>query len=204
MDSPVALTAAGRQPIDDEAALVDAAQRDPHAFGVFYDRYSTPVYRYLRTRVATDEDAADLTQQVFLRALDALPRYRHGRTPLAAWLFRIARNLLTDAHRRHRSTVTWEIVPEAVHSGDEASTEEAVLRREELRRLQVPLLQLDPEKREAIVLRFMAGLTAREIGAVLGKSEAAIHKQLSRTLRQLKEAYHADQSVPPPPILRPR
>jgi RNA polymerase sigma-70 factor, ECF subfamily len=192
MDSVAALATTGREPIDDEAALVAAAQRDPHAFGVFYDHYSTSVYLYLRTRVATDDDAADLTQQVFLRALHALPRYRHGPTPFAAWLFRIARNLLTDTHRRHRSTVAWDLVPETVHAGDDVGTEETVLRREELRHLQALLLQLEPEKREAVVLRYLAGLTAREIAVVLGKSEAAIHKQLSRTLRQLKEAYHAD------------
>lgn len=178
--------------IDDEAALIAAAQGDPRAFGALYDRYAMPVYRYLRTRVPTDDDAADLTQQVFLRALDALPRYRHGRAPFSAWLFRIARNLATDARRRHRWTVAWDLVPEELHPAEPVGTEEAVLHRETLHQLQRLLLHLDPESREVIALRFMAGLTAREIGAALGKSEAAVHKRLSRTLRRLKEEYHAD------------
>ncbi len=177
---------------DDEAMLVAAAQRDPHAFGVFYQRYATRVYRYLRSHTSTDDEAADLTQQVFLKALDALPRYRHGRTPFAAWLFRIARNGVTDAHRRRRPTLAWDLVPEALHPMTDLSTEETVLRRETLTELQGLLLQLDPEKREVVLLRFMAGLTAREIGTVIGKSEAAVHKQLARSLHSLKELYHVD------------
>jgi RNA polymerase sigma-70 factor (ECF subfamily) len=191
-ESAATLTAVSAEPADDEADLIAAAQRDPRAFGVFYDRYATRVYRYLRARTRSDDEAADLTQQVFLRALDALPRYRHGRTPFAAWLFRIARNSVIDSHRRRRPTIEWDLVPDTLRACEEWGPEERALRREELGRLQRLLLQLEPEKRDVVLLRFMAGLTAREVAAVLGKSEAAIHKQLSRTLHQLKEEYHVD------------
>jgi RNA polymerase sigma-70 factor, ECF subfamily len=191
MHRTIALAAVHVDTSDDEG-LVAAAQRDPRAFGVFYDRYATQVYRYLRSRTPSDDEAADLTQQVFLRALDALPRYRQRGVPVVAWLFRIARNLATDAHRRRRVTVTWDLVPESLQPVEERGTEESVLRREELYELQRLLLQLAPEKREVVVLRFMAGLTAREVAVVIGKSEAAVHKQLARTLRELKEHSHVD------------
>lgn len=176
----------------DEAALVAAAQRDPQAFGVFYERYAQQVYRYLRSRTPTDDEAADLTQQVFLRALDALPKYHHGRVPFAAWLFRIARNSLTDAHRRRRITVTWDLIPDVHQPIEEQGTEDMVLRSEALHDLHVLVSRLEPEKRELILLRFMAGLTTREVAAVVGKSEAAVYKQLTRTLHSLKEHYHVD------------
>ena len=92
-------------PLSDEVALVRAAREEPSAFGTLYDRYLGRIYAYLRARSSNDEEAADLTQQVFLQALDALPRYREGRVPFAAWLFRIARNAAIDSHRRRRTSV---------------------------------------------------------------------------------------------------
>ena len=64
-----------------EAALVRAAQEDLTAFAPLYERYRDRIYAYLRTRTRSAEDAADLTQHVFLQALDALPRYRPQRVP---------------------------------------------------------------------------------------------------------------------------
>src|SRR4051812_40918795 len=92
-------------PESQEADLVQAARREPAAFEPLYRYYLSPVYRYLRLRTASDEEAADLTQQVFLRALAALPDYRSKGLPFSAWLFRIARNAAIDAHRRQRSMV---------------------------------------------------------------------------------------------------
>lgn len=77
-------------------------QAQPAAFAMLYHRYFERIHAYLRSRTGDAEDAADLTQQVFLQALDALPRYRHGRVPFAAWLFRIAHNVAIDHHRRRR------------------------------------------------------------------------------------------------------
>ena len=70
--------------------------------------YFARVYRYLRIRLQSEEDAADLTQQVFLKALDALPRYRTHGAPFAAWLFTIARHTLADRFRRHPVTLPLE------------------------------------------------------------------------------------------------
>ena len=109
--------------LNEEFALVQAAQLDPSAFAPLYDRYRHRVYADLRVRLATDEDAADLTQQVFLQALSALPRYRVRSVPFGVWLFRIARNATVDLHRRHRPTVAWESVPEELHPREEADPE---------------------------------------------------------------------------------
>src|SRR5438270_7946671 len=92
-------------PERDEAALVRAAQDDPAAFGALYEAHVDRVYAYFRSRTENIQDATDLTQQAFLQALDALPRYRPGKVPFAAWLFRIARNLAINFHRRRRPAV---------------------------------------------------------------------------------------------------
>ena len=70
----------------DDEALVEAARRDPEAFGVLYQRYLPQIYRYLRARTGNADDAADLAQQVFLKALAALPGYRPCGRPVESTL----------------------------------------------------------------------------------------------------------------------
>lgn len=173
----------------DDEALVEAARRDPEAFGVLYQRYLPQIYRYLRARTGNADDAADLTQQVFLKALAALPGYRPCGRPFITWLLRIARNAVADFYRRRRPTVAFDLVPEATWGAGEESPESVVLRREELVLLQALYLRLDPAKQELLALRFAAGLTVPEIAAVVGKREAAVRKQLQRVVHQLKEQF---------------
>lgn len=174
----------------DEAALVRAAQADPRMFGGLYRRYVDGVYRYLRARTGSAEDAADLTQQVFLQALEALPGYRERGTPFAAWLFRIARNLANNwARRRPAMPLEWLAEGEWPRTGADQDPVVVAERRDELRRLEALLAELPAAKRELLALRFAGGLTAREIAAVVGKRDGAVKKQLARTLHELKERY---------------
>jgi len=177
--------------MDDEAALVRAAQQDPAAFAPLYRRYRHRVYAYLCGRLTNAEDAADLTQQVFLQALAALPRYRTRSTPFGVWLFRIARNAAADLHRRNRRVaITWEAMPEELQPRAEHDVEGQVLQREALAHLHVAMRNLDPDTRDLLMLRFAARLTAAEVGAVIGKNTAAASKRLQRALQTLKEQYH--------------
>jgi RNA polymerase sigma-70 factor (ECF subfamily) len=176
----------------EEVALVRAAQADPAAFGALYQYYFNRVYWYLRARTPTAEDAGDLTQQVFLNALEALPRYRVRGLPFAAWLFRIARNSASNFGRRQRPTLSWEQLPTA--STDTApDPEELALHNDDLRHLGALLATLSPEKRDYLALRFAAGLTIPEIASVVGKREAAVRKQITRTLHTLKELSEKEQ-----------
>lgn len=175
-----------------DEALVRASQHDLTAFGALYARYQDRIYTYLRARTGQTEDAADLTQQVFVQALDALPRYRSQGLSIAAWLFRIARNAATDWQRRQRPTVPWDALPEAFQPCAPETADGGLLRREAVAPLYALLAGLDAQTREALVLRFTAQLTLAEIGAVLGKSEEATRKQITRALHALKEQYHDD------------
>jgi RNA polymerase sigma-70 factor (ECF subfamily) len=148
----------------------------------------------MRTGWGRADDAADLTQQVFLRALDALPRFqaREGLS-IGAWLFRIARNTATDWQRRQRPlplSVPWEAVPEELHPRAPETAEDIALRREEIVEVRRLLAALDEETRETLMLRFTGQLTLAEIGAVLGASEDAVRKRITRALHTLKEHYN--------------
>jgi RNA polymerase sigma-70 factor (ECF subfamily) len=173
-----------------EAALVRQARDDPALFTPLYDRYRDRIYWYLRTRVAGDEDAADLTQQVFLQALERLHQYQERKGSFAAWLFAIARHAASNSRRRPRS-VEWDLLPPAVHATDPDTTEADVMRRESVARVTQILGSLPIQKRELIVLRFVSALTIADIAAVIGKSPEATRKELSRTLQTLKERYDA-------------
>lgn len=175
----------------EEAHLVEAAQRDPTAFDALYQRYFDRTYRYVRMRVHSQEDAADLTQQVFLQALDSLPRYRAGVAPFAAWFFAIARHVLADRAIRARRRPAPLALEDASDLVSDLEIEASVLQRESLERVSLLLATLDPAARELLALRFAGGLSAPEIAAVTGKRPAAIRKQLSRLLQTLKEQYHA-------------
>jgi RNA polymerase sigma-70 factor, ECF subfamily len=176
----------------DDAALVEAARTGIEAYAVLYRRYLGRVYRYVRTRTATDQEAEDLTQEIFLRAYEALPRYVPKGIPFAAWLMRIARNHLIDTHRRRRTTIPWEHLPESLHPVEETDIPTMLVRREDGARLRELLMALPDDKRELLALRFVAGLKVHEIALVVGKSRAATEKQLARTLHSLKERYRVD------------
>jgi RNA polymerase sigma-70 factor (ECF subfamily) len=173
-----------------DALVVQHACADLAAFEALYRRYRDGLYRYLRARTNSDEDAADLTQQVFVQALTARQQYQARKGSVAAWLFGIARHAATDWQRRRQTTVAWEYLPEALHPDDGRDIEADAVRHESLARLGPLLAALPPDKRELLALRFAAGLTIPDIAAVIGKSVEATRKQLTRTLQTLEEQYH--------------
>lgn len=176
-----------REEIEGEAAIVEAAKNNPAAFEPLYQRYKDRIYRYLFFRLRREEDAADLTQQVFLKALSALPGYRLQSVPFAAWLFRIAYHTTSDAFRRKREHISWEQASDVECLLAEADPETFLLQQERMVHLHQLLEKLDPAKRELLALRFSAGLSSAEIALVVGKSQAAVKKQLTRILQGLKE-----------------
>jgi RNA polymerase sigma-70 factor (ECF subfamily) len=183
------------QAADDRAGREDAdlarqALDDPAAFAELYQRYRTRIYWYLRARTSSDEDAADLTQQVFVAVLDRLRQYRERKGSFATWLFTIARNAATDFHRRRRSTTDWDGLPAALQPTDDRDMAADVIRREAIARLHELVATLPSDKRELLVLRYAADLSVAEIAAIIGKSPHATRKQLTRLLQSLEDHYH--------------
>ncbi len=181
------LTEPDRAGIDspsDEAVLVEAAKVDGEAFARLYQRYRLPIYRYCRARSRTDEDAADLAQQVFLKAFEAIPRYENRGLPFSAWLYRLAHNAVIDAARRPDPPPPLE----AVSTPNEP--EALVLEADSLLRFQQLIEPLSEERRHLLTLRFVLELPTAEIAGILGKRDTAIRSQLKRALASLKEQQH--------------
>jgi RNA polymerase sigma-70 factor (ECF subfamily) len=166
------------------------ARRDPAAFASLYERHVERVFHSLRARGAPEELAADLTATTFERALVHIDRYRPGPAGFAPWLLRIAWNAYMDAGRRSRPTV-YLVEADRLAAGG-PSPEDAALASEERRRLIALLAELPDIQRDALALRFALGLSSREIGDVIGKSEGATKKLMTRALAALRESIRHD------------
>ena len=175
---------------EDESALVEAARSDPSAFDPLYQRYLTPIYRYLRVRVRDAEDAADLTQQVFLKVFEALPHHEDRGLPFGAWVFRVAHNAVVDASRTTHPSLPLDELPEAREPMFPDQPELAALAADALASFRQLIAPLDVERRDLLTLRFVAELPTAEIAVVLGKRDDAVRAQLSRALATLKEIHH--------------
>lgn len=176
--------------MNDDRDLIVAAVARPAAFAEVYRTYRQPVYRYVRSLVASDDEATDLTSTTFERALRSLGSYRASGSAVG-WLLRIARNAAIDAARRRRPSVSWDDPSVRRLPADDPPPEKELETNERLRELQRLVRELPSATRDAISLRYGAGLSAREIGAVLNKSEAATQKLITRGLAALKEAHRA-------------
>ena len=173
----------------DELTLVRAAQTDAQAFGALYDRYVQRVYRYCYYRTSSAPDAEDLTAQIFLAALEALPRYRQD-GHFAAWLFSIARKKVADFHRRapHAAQSLEEAVLPPLYTDLAVEVENSQRRECLLKQIQA----LAEDEQDLIHLRYVAELSFAEIARTLRKKEEAVKKTLYRLIARLKEELEAD------------
>jgi RNA polymerase sigma-70 factor (ECF subfamily) len=160
-------------------------------------RYSGEVYGLLYRLTSNSDEASDLTQDTFLKALVAVRKFR-GESSLRTWLFRIAINESRNRHRwwkrRSRDTTisldaaignSAMTVAETVADAGE-SAEDATVRRERERALEAALLELPDAFREAVILRDVEGLSYEETAAALGTSLGTVKSRIARGREELR------------------
>jgi RNA polymerase sigma-70 factor (ECF subfamily) len=162
------------------------ARRDRQAFAALYDRYLDPIYRYCHVRLGTREAAEDATSLVFAKAMDGLPGFRGG--SFRSWIFAIAHNVVTDAHRATRPMEPLEAAAAIVDP--HPAPEDLVLFDDAGRTVRRLLRQLSPEQRDVVALR-LAGLSGPEIARALGKSHAAVRIAQFRGYARLRTLIEA-------------
>lgn len=171
----------------DEEQLIEQAKTDPEAFGQLYELYVEKIYNYIYYRLGNHHDAEDLTAKVFYRALNHIAHYNHKGVPFAAWLYRIAHNLVVNWHRDHsrRQMVGLENLD---LSGDKQESPHHAAEQTNERELLLAAIQhLPRERQELLMLKFVERMSNAEIGRVLGRSEGAVKSLYHRTLVSLKE-----------------
>lgn len=184
-------------PVDEsESSLVArAARRDHDAFSQLYTLYFDRVYRYVRLKVGNAPDAEDVTATIFLSAWRTIDNFspKHDLS-FAAWLFRLAHNALVDRYRRTRDVVSLDDVTTdatIIHTlvGVEQTTPEEHLEwKTTLDELREALYTLTAEQREVVLLRFVEGLSAREVGKIMGKQQGTVRGMQFRAIEALRKA----------------
>ena len=175
------------QDVHGERAIIDAAiAGDEAALAELYNLYFPRVYRYILARVGNQYDAEDLTEEVFLRVLDAIGRFQWREAPFSAWLFRIAHNAVISQRRkegaRGRSSPLSEALPV-----DSQGPEEMVENRLALNEVMRAADTLPEAQRRVIGYRFAAGLTVAETARAMGKGEGNVKVIQHKAIAKLRE-----------------
>lgn len=167
----------------DDADLARLARSEPEAFAELYRRHIASVYRYHLAHTGNEKDAEDLTSQTFMAALDGIKSYR-GTAPYITWILGIAFRLRVRHFRGNRPEVPLEA---ALHIPTSSlPTDKSAFQRIERTQIINALKHLSSDRAEALILCFFSGLSFREAGQVLGKTEAAVKMLISRGLRDLR------------------
>ncbi|MCH7523329.1 MAG: sigma-70 family RNA polymerase sigma factor [Chloroflexi bacterium] len=175
------------QDVHGERAIIDAAiAGDEAALAELYNLYFPRVYRYILARMGNPFDAEDLTEEVFLRVLDAIGRFQWREAPFSAWLFRIAHNAVISQRRkegaRGRSSPLSEALPV-----DSQGPEEMVANRLALNEVMRAADTLPEAQRRVIGYRFAAGLTVAETARAMGKGEGNVKVIQHKAIAKLRE-----------------
>jgi RNA polymerase sigma-70 factor (ECF subfamily) len=172
----------------DEMLVRRVLRGNDQAYGLLVERYQRPVYNLMYRFCRNEPDAAELSQDVFLRAYERLSAF-DGKRKFFPWLYTLAMNLATDWQRSHArkqqglARLRWETPPHDMVSGQEKS----LLNREEAARLYGALDVLPAETRELVLLRYKQELPIRELAEIFKLSESGVKMRISRALQRMKE-----------------
>jgi len=172
-------------PATDESKLISLSkQGDPEALASLYACYVERITRYVYSRVTDHQLAEDITSRIFLKMLEKLDTYQVGQSPVIAWLYRMAHNAVIDHYRMKRTFVSLEDLHQA-----EAKQEDGIEEKLELQiksqQLRAALQVLTEEQQRVLILKFIDGLSTREIARQLGKQPGSVRSLQMRALQKL-------------------
>ncbi|MBM3281213.1 MAG: sigma-70 family RNA polymerase sigma factor [Candidatus Harrisonbacteria bacterium] len=160
---------------------------DKDAFAAIYEHNLPRIYRFIYFKTANRATAEEITQEVFLAALRAIPRYHDEGFLVSSWLYEIARNKVIDFYRSKKSDISideeLEERPELT-STDFVKTMETKIEADKLKNL---LKKLPEDYQNIILLRFVEDLSNEEVAHSLGKSLGAVRVLQHRALKALRK-----------------
>ncbi len=189
MASESSITEAGVE----QTLVSQAIDGDADAFGVLYTHHLDAIYRYVYFRVSDVPLAEDLTEEVFVRAWTAIPNYKPQGHRFTSWLYRIASNIVVDHYRRKASQggeneAEMEKLPDT-----QSLPEEQLAKQQDYASLARAVQQLGDDEQHVIILRFVEGLSHREVADAIGKSEGASRVIQHRALEALAGIMKTDE-----------
>jgi len=192
--APLAWTravASRERQLDPESVVVERCLRgEQGAWDELIKTHTRRVYAICYRFTGRENEAQDLTQEVFLRVFKSLGSFRAGEGSFVVWLTRLTRNLLVDHYRRTKNERLTDAIEEKLSVLEErgaqgARTDGLLAGREAGELLQAALAKLSPELREAVILRDLQDLEYREIARVLDVPEGTVKSRLNRGRAEL-------------------
>ena len=160
--------------MQDEQSLVRRAQRkDSEALAQLYEAYFDKIFRYIAMRIRNEMEAEDMTQQVFMKMLQAISSYKNQGVPFSSWIYRIAHNLVVDYLRQQNKKATVDI--EGLQIPDTGDDPQLIIEQQvDVEDLKKATQKLTQSQQEVLSLRFFGELSIAECASVMGKNEGAI------------------------------
>jgi RNA polymerase sigma-70 factor (ECF subfamily) len=168
----------------EEQWVVERAKGDPEAFGELYDLHFDRIYAYIYRKTGDRQAAEDLTSETFMKALANLKGYKYTGQPFAAWLYRIASNLVTDHYRARRPIASLDEGLQMVAPG--TTPEEAAMALDDQQAVMRAIQTLSPDQQDVVLMRFAGDMKLKDIATALGKTEGAVKALMFRALGSLK------------------
>jgi RNA polymerase sigma-70 factor (ECF subfamily) len=167
-----------------EEVLLRAKNGDKSAYAALYQEYSTPLYRFVYSRVNDKVDADDIVQDAFIRAFGAIDRFADQGKGMLPYLMTIARNLVINHAKKKKADTPGNDILELAEAGDRADS--FALAGDDRALLAGALSVLSEIEKEVITLRFYAERSYGEIAEILDKREDAIRQHVARALRKMR------------------
>lgn len=170
-----------------DAQMVEMAQGHHRHFGLLYEKYFDVIFRFVFKRLGGDEEnAADITQQTFVKAMGAIKQYEDRGFPFSTWLYRIAQNEVNLFFRQNNKHYTVEVEERhVVHLMDEMKFNDKAPDNQEM--LVKLLNTLKPEQLDLIELRFFQALSFKEIADIYSITEANAKMRIYRILEKMQQ-----------------
>jgi RNA polymerase sigma-70 factor (ECF subfamily) len=169
-----------------------------HTFEEAFEAYSDELFRHASIRLSDRERALELTQETFMKVWQYAQKGGQDIKSLRPFLYRTLRNLIIDEYRKHKA-VSLEAMAERAQmdvedymTPDESNTLEAAVGRHEGKRALAALKDLAEPYREAVVMRYIDGLSPQEIAKAIGESENVVSVRVHRGLKKLRAILETD------------
>jgi len=175
-----------------EEEQIKRAKKNPKDFGVLYEKYYVQIFRYILKRIADENEAAELTSQVFVKAMQSLKKYQFKGVPFGAWLYQIARNELNLAFRSKKYNRSVDVKTEQVHEIIEEFEEEPD--EEKTKYLLESLRKLEKEELELLEMRYFEKRPFQEVSEILDITVSNAKVKMHRIIKKLKVIMEVEQA----------
>ncbi len=183
-----------KEQIKEELQIIEAAKKDPRRFSPIYEAYYKAIFLYVYKRVDEEEATADITSQVFLKAIANLPKYQFRGVPFSAWLYRIATNEVNQFFRRTKKTRAINIETPGVERLME-EMDEPVDNTANIKVLISCLNHLKEHEVQLMEMRFFEKMSFKEISEILNITENNAKVRAYRVVEKLRKLIHEQGDI---------